>query len=362
MAEDNDPHPYQNDHMDHTLQAQDSLNDVSEDGTGATDLGDDGVLIQPWRVVKKTIQAAIRALQHSRPTLKSTIYIPSPTVDSFATLDSHNAHFWRGPNRIKHVATGGEKGAGSTSCAGINRWIYVKKWKMIIAATVHLEIKILDIRFELLTSASSVKPVLRQVACLEFNEESEELIVAGVGNIRIWTFVKNAETTRIVIEDLPPEDWITQTHYHRPSNRLYATSDNNIYDYETGGLLDKMRSIHELSITSMVFHDVMECMITASKDASIKVWNNQNCLIQELRGHSGGVTGLMVPDPLSSKNQFVVSCATDNTIRLWNLETAICIYRQGPIRFKGKSPCNSSGRRADQVLVYVAAYTITGSN
>jgi hypothetical protein len=66
--------------------------------------------------------------------------------------------------------------------------------------------------------------------------DRDELIAAGVGNIRIWTFnmvVKNAtiiyqfDSPKIVIEDFNTEDWVSLTLVNS-SGLLYAAFSNNI--------------------------------------------------------------------------------------------------------------------------------------
>ncbi|KAJ3030775.1 hypothetical protein HK097_005581, partial [Rhizophlyctis rosea] len=237
---------------------------------------------------------------------------------------------------------------------GVSRWIWVAKWKCFVVGTVGLELKTLDFNFAELTSTSSVKPVLS----LEFNEADEELIVGGVGNIRVWAFKKVAESSRmlyhfsgprLVMQDLDGDDWVCQTIYQPAWNKLYAAVNNSvmIYDYETGQRTETLREIHDLSITSMVFHHEMEYLVTASRDSTIKVWNRHSHLLHSLHSHAQSVTALcLLPSPSlpaaastpstpsrASTRQsrgappLMLSCSLDGTIRMWNLETGHCMYR-----------------------------------
>ncbi|KNC99867.1 uncharacterized protein SPPG_05240 [Spizellomyces punctatus DAOM BR117] len=284
-----------------------------------------------------------RVLPHHRPTVKSAIYISSPHNDRIASLDSHNVNIWRGSTRIAQIANGGEKGTAKTSVAGLSRWLYVAKWKVVVIATLHLELKILDTNFEELAAVSSVKPVLS----LEFCDDTDELIAGGVGNIRIWKFKRIADgsrlaygfdTPRLAIEDLGVEDWVSHTIYQKPSNRIYAALGNriHIYDYESGERLDVLRDMHELSITAMALYEPLGTLITASRDSTIKVWNRQNNLIHELHDHSHAVTGLAIIPPPPARNgrslealaatPFFLSCSLDGTIRMWNADVGVCTY------------------------------------
>ncbi|TPX65187.1 hypothetical protein SpCBS45565_g05356 [Spizellomyces sp. 'palustris'] len=303
-----------------------------------------------------------RILPHHRPTVKSAIYISSPHNDRIASLDSHNVNIWRGSTRVAQIANGGEKGTAKTSVAGLSRWLYVAKWKVVVIATLHLELKILDTNFEELAAVSSLKPVLS----LEFCDDTDELIAGGVGNIRIWKFKRIADgrlaygfdTPRLAIEDLGVEDWVSHTIYQKASNRIYAAMGNriHIYDYDSGERLDVLRDMHELSITAMALYEPLGTLITASRDSTsmgqkvlctlpvinttkyvlVKVWNRQNNLIHELHDHSHAVTGLAIIPPPPARNgrslealaatPFFLSCSLDGTIRMWNADVGVCTY------------------------------------
>ncbi|KAJ3153369.1 WD repeat-containing protein 87 [Irineochytrium annulatum] len=276
-----------------------------------------------------------RTILMPKPSVRSVIYASSTNTDAFAAMDAHGVHIVRGAVRVMNVPTGGDKGiAANSPVAGLSRWIYVKKWRMTIVATLHLELKILGLSMEEISSVSSVKPVLS----LEFNEEAEELIAGGVGNIRVWSFSKSSmigyqfSGPRLIIDDLATEEWVTHTLCYQKTNRLYAACENNVlvYDYITGKRIESLRNVHELSISCMCFYEPFEYLITGSRDASIKVWTRHNYLIFELRDISGApVTGLVIPNA-EGKNPlqpYLISCSVDGTIRMWNLEDGRCIYR-----------------------------------
>ncbi|KAJ3414229.1 hypothetical protein HDV05_006846 [Chytridiales sp. JEL 0842] len=128
---------------------------------------------------------------------------------------------------------------------------------------------------EILASTSSVKPILS----LEFQEDKEELIAGGVGNIRIYTFRRGMEagsmayhfkSPRLVIADLAIDEWVTHTYTFPSGNKIYAACENHvfIYDYTTGKRLESLRDIHELSISAMTFYEPFQYLITGSRDSS----------------------------------------------------------------------------------------------
>ena len=67
---------------------------------------------------------------------------------------------------------------------------------------------------------------------LNFIEETEEIVVSGVGNIRIWTFIQQKNTfvldsPRLCISDLNVDDWVTISVYVK-CGQIYAAYDNNV--------------------------------------------------------------------------------------------------------------------------------------
>jgi hypothetical protein len=67
---------------------------------------------------------------------------------------------------------------------------------------------------------------------LNFIEDTNEIIVGGVGNIRIWKFVAHGNTyeldaPRLCISDLNSDEWVTLSVYAK-SGQIYASYDNNV--------------------------------------------------------------------------------------------------------------------------------------
>ncbi|KAJ3128530.1 hypothetical protein HK098_004160 [Nowakowskiella sp. JEL0407] len=115
----------------------------------------------------------IRSLEHSKPTLKSVIYVPpTTTTELFVSLDTHNLHVWRGSNRIRKINTAGiqtvkindlpisKGGTGQAGVFGINRWKYVDSLKIFVVASTQLQLRVLDSHFDELSNVLTPKPVL----------------------------------------------------------------------------------------------------------------------------------------------------------------------------------------------------------
>ncbi|KAJ3228092.1 hypothetical protein HK099_006717 [Clydaea vesicula] len=259
-------------------------------------------------------------------------------VDTFSALDAKTCTIIRGSTKVATYSTAYHDNSNeeSNSCAGLIAWVFVPKWRALIIATTHLELKILDSNMETKSSTSSSKPVLS----LEFVNSCEELIVGCVNSIRIYTFKKIAlrgrfiqvfTGTRIVINDFSGEEWITKTLLHESTGRLYASCENHvyIYDYENGERLSSMKNIHVLSITSLLYCEGAQYLITGSKDGTVKVWNNSGYLMHTLKSHSNAVTSLLnQPNLNTTLNQiFILSASLDGSICLWNIDLGVLINK-----------------------------------
>ncbi|KAI8366149.1 WD40-repeat-containing domain protein [Blakeslea trispora] len=64
---------------------------------------------------------------------------------------------------------------------------------------------------------------------------------------------------------------------------------------------------------------VNECIVSSSRDSSIRVWSQEGHELKRLVGHGGPVNAL------GSHGSFVVSASGDTTLRLWDIETGHCL-------------------------------------
>ncbi|KAI9007328.1 hypothetical protein BC832DRAFT_591904 [Gaertneriomyces semiglobifer] len=339
----------------------DSLHSSTSSISSSTErVASGGILIQPWRYVKKAIRKLIArfpsnssplpitltngfllsSLLRHQSILKLAIYLEGLSVDRVVTVDDACVNLWRAGNNVKQLPHGREAGKDSKSVRDVMRWCWIGKWKALAIATGRLELKLLDVNLEEMSSVSSVKPVLS----LEFNEYDDELIAGGVGNIRLWTFKKHIEGHRVVnyfsgprliIDDLNDDQWVSHIVYHHASKRIYAAVDASVHVYDsiTGARLETLDEIHELSISAMIYYEPFGYLITASRDSTIKIHSRQHYHLQTLNEHTQPVTGLCaIPPPSVSLanarflTPFFLSCSLDGTIRMWNAEVGTCIH------------------------------------
>ncbi|KAI5118251.1 hypothetical protein M0805_007500 [Coniferiporia weirii] len=80
---------------------------------------------------------------------------------------------------------------------------------------------------------------------------------------------------------------------------------------------------HERSLTQIKFNKEGDLLFSCSKDQIINVWFSDN---GERLGTYDGHNGTVWTIDVDSKTKFLVSGAADNTMKLWEVATGICLY------------------------------------
>lgn len=80
----------------------------------------------------------------SRAALKSAVYIPVGTHERFFTLDTSFAHLWtNGTHQSKFgVGMSNSFSSSKSPLAGLEKWIYINPWKLLIISTCYMELKV----------------------------------------------------------------------------------------------------------------------------------------------------------------------------------------------------------------------------
>jgi hypothetical protein len=113
------------------------------------DEGDDGEfrkLMQTLNQVPITIPHGFqisRTYLQPHPTVRDILHMPvSNNKDSFAILDNHFVHVIRDVGHPIVMPISTDKKDAKSPVNGLSRWIFVKKWRVIIIATLQLELKV----------------------------------------------------------------------------------------------------------------------------------------------------------------------------------------------------------------------------
>ncbi|XP_041348384.1 lissencephaly-1 homolog [Gigantopelta aegis] len=79
---------------------------------------------------------------------------------------------------------------------------------------------------------------------------------------------------------------------------------------------------HRSPITKVLFHPVFSVMVTASEDATIKIWDFEaGDYERTLKGHTDSVQDVA----FDHTGKFLVSCSADMAVKLWDFQAYECI-------------------------------------
>ncbi|KAJ3302755.1 WD repeat-containing protein 87 [Kappamyces sp. JEL0829] len=260
--------------------------------------------------------------------------------DYFGTLDSNFATIWGdGAEDVVKAPILRPKGSDKAfrGIEGLCRWIYVPRWKVIIAATELLELLILSLDLTVLSSLSIPKPIM----CMEFVDGENPELIAGAISLIVVVQFKEAQKKmrsgsmiefdrpRYIREGLTETDWISHLAVDRKRKLIFASHDSNvsIYDY-SGKRMQLLDGLHSRSISALCVWEEQDYLVTGSNDSTIKIWNSTKNLLYELKDHYQEITGLcMVGLGSDGKSKFLLSCSKDANVRMWSLEDGLCLNR-----------------------------------
>jgi len=79
---------------------------------------------------------------------------------------------------------------------------------------------------------------------------------------------------------------------------------------------------HRSPITRVVFHPVYSVMVSASEDATVKVWDYETGDHEKtLKGHTDAIQDVT----FDHSGKLLASCSADMTVKLWDFSTYVCI-------------------------------------
>ncbi|XP_031803255.1 WD repeat-containing protein 97 isoform X2 [Sarcophilus harrisii] len=102
--------------------------------------------------------------------------------------------------------------------------------------------------------------------------------------------------------------------------RCFAVCGTDLltYDLANRKIVDVRRKLHKTLISDLLYCEILDVVVTASRDSTVKVWDPDWQIRSVFVGHRGPVTALA----LLPNSMLVLSASQDMTLRTWNLETA----------------------------------------
>ncbi|XP_063156087.1 WD repeat-containing protein 97 [Candoia aspera] len=183
-------------------------------------------------------------------------------------------------------------------------------------------LQVLDPHFRLLSQVQSLLPI----HCSIYSEQLNRIVTAGDGNLTLWDFrygFRSLQCHASVRTGLGPHDVFVRLALDSSSSepqRCFASCDAGVatFDIARGGnLLAFKTTLHSREITDLAYCEAIGCVITASRDTTIKVWDKEWHIQIVFVGHTAPVVAVTI----YPQRPLIFSASQDGTVRTWNLNT-----------------------------------------
>ncbi|XP_039220561.1 WD repeat-containing protein 97 isoform X2 [Crotalus tigris] len=181
---------------------------------------------------------------------------------------------------------------------------------------------VLDSHFQLLSQVPSALPI----RCGIYSKQLNRIVTAGDGNLTIWSFrygFRSLQCRASVSIGLGPSDLflhlVLDTDSTSEPQRCFASCATGVatFDISRGNLLAFRTKLHSREITDLAYCEAIGCVITASRDTTIKVWDKEWHIRIVFVGHTAPVIAVTI----YPHRPLIFSASQDGTIRTWNLNT-----------------------------------------
>ncbi|XP_078678210.1 uncharacterized protein LOC144914315 [Branchiostoma floridae x Branchiostoma belcheri] len=216
----------------------------------------------------------------------------------------------------------------------IKKITFSKKYNVYFTLGKDFSLKVYNKNFD--ETCSVENHDLKSVLFMLWNPGRDELITGGVGGTKVWQFTKRLEIMadirpmsnyRLVLKHEWPNvggSWARYVQLDLNMQHLYCCTETDLYCYSTEGqLLYKILRAHKTFITGCQFSQHAKLLVTSSHDFEVKVWSIKGGLVHVFRGHSRGVTQLVLHPATSA---LVLTSSLDGTVKMWSLDTMDIIY------------------------------------
>ncbi|XP_013923582.1 PREDICTED: WD repeat-containing protein KIAA1875-like [Thamnophis sirtalis] len=183
-------------------------------------------------------------------------------------------------------------------------------------------LQVLDSNFQLLSQVPSSLPI----RCGIYSKQLNRIVTAGDGNLTLWSFrygSRSLQCRASVSTGLGPTDLFVRLALDTGSlsepHRCFASCATGVatFDISRGSLLAFSTKLHSREITDLAYCEAIGCVITASRDTTIKVWNKEWHIQIVFVGHTAPVVAVSI----YPRRPLIFSASQDGTIRTWNLNT-----------------------------------------
>nr|XP_020660182.1 WD repeat-containing protein 97 isoform X4 [Pogona vitticeps] len=201
---------------------------------------------------------------------------------SFVVLDAESTlHFLREDGSLVRSVAAPAPMTGLLYAAQVDRFVGWDTEGLLV----------LDSSFQLLSQVPSRLPI----RCGLYSEQLNRIVTAGEGNLTLWGFrygFRSLQCHAAVSEGLEPSNVFTHLALGADSpesQSCFTACDTGAaaFDIAKGRLLSFKKDLHSRVITGLAYCHVTGCVVTASRDTTIKVWDKNWNIQTVFVGHTG---------------------------------------------------------------------------
>ena len=185
-------------------------------------------------------------------------------------------------------------------------------------------LRLFDANLQLVSKTTTVSPV----ACACVDPFTSEVYFGCTGKIAVYTLRRGRIfTLKTVLDDGLPRDAVVTCivvdySAEKLHHRVFIAYGRNIVVYDIGGsFLTTITEAHARPVSELLYFDDVDLLVSAGRDGSIKMWDNNWELVHMFSGHTSEVTCLARYPTLA----LMLSTSTDQSIRVWNMNTLDCV-------------------------------------
>ncbi|TFJ99059.1 serum amyloid P-component-like [Platysternon megacephalum] len=274
-----------------------------------------GIRATTEKMKKEELKAAqlTHGLQHLRhlsfpQPVRHVAYNSSTSL--FVVLDAESQlHLHKEDGWFSHGTQAPEPIAGLLYATQVNKYV----------AWDQGSLQVLGPAFEVLSKVLAP----HGIRCCLYSPELNQVVTAGAGSLSVWAFrygFRQLQCQATVQQGLSPRDTFTRLALDTglPQTCFAACGTGvAVFNISQGELLTFQRDLHNRAITDITYCEAGACVVTASRDTTIKVWDKKWLIQTIFVGHTGPVTAVTI----YPQGPLILSASQDGTIRTWNLQT-----------------------------------------
>ncbi|CAM5087797.1 unnamed protein product [Eretmochelys imbricata] len=274
-----------------------------------------GIQATMEKMKKEELKAAqlTHGLQHLRhlsfpQPVRRVAYNSSASL--FVVLDAESQlHLHKEDGWFSHSTQAPEPIAGLLYATQVNKYV----------AWDQGSLQVLSPDFEVLSKVLAP----HGIRCCHYGPELNQVVTAGAGSLSVWAFrygFRQLQCQATVQQGLSPRDTFSRLALDTgiPQTCFAACGTGvAVFNLSQGELLTFQRDLHNRAITDIAYCEAGGCVVTASRDTTIKVWDKKWLIQTIFVGHTGPVTAVTI----YPQGPFILSASQDGTIRTWNLQT-----------------------------------------